>query len=89
MTRSGLDVVLQLSDAQVDAIARRVAELLDQPSMPEPSRWLDAAGAAEHLATRPDRIYDLVQLGKLVPRRDGRRLLFRRDELDAYLEGSA
>jgi hypothetical protein len=27
-----------------------------------------------------------VQLGKLEPRRDGRRLLFRRADLDAYLE---
>jgi hypothetical protein len=31
----------------------------------------------------------LVQLGDLAPRRDGTRLLFRRQDLDAYLEHSA
>jgi excisionase family DNA binding protein len=49
------------------------------------SPWLDAAGAAEHMATTTGRIYDLVQLGKLSPQRDGRRLLFRRDDLERYL----
>jgi hypothetical protein len=39
----------------------------------------------EVLAASPDRIHDLVQLGKLNPRRDGRRLLFRREALYAYL----
>jgi excisionase family DNA binding protein len=53
------------------------------------SPWLDTRRAAEHLATSPARIHDLVALGKLTPRRDGRRLLFRRDHLDAYVEASA
>jgi hypothetical protein len=39
------------------------------------SPWLDASGAATYLATSKGRVYDLVQLGKLSPRRDGRRLL--------------
>jgi excisionase family DNA binding protein len=33
------------------------------------------------------RIYDLIALGKLHPRRDGRRVLLHRDDLDAYVEG--
>jgi excisionase family DNA binding protein len=45
--------------------------------------------AAEHLRCGKDRIYDLIALRKLSPRRDGRRVLLHRDELDAYIEGRA
>jgi excisionase family DNA binding protein len=48
--------------------------------------WLSTEDAARHLACSRDRLYDLVQLGKLKPRRDGRRLLFKLADLDAYLE---
>jgi excisionase family DNA binding protein len=34
-------------------------------------------------------IYDLIALGKLHPRRDGRRVLLHRNDLDAYIEGRA
>lgn len=47
--------------------------------------WLNAAEAASYLACSRDRVYDLVQLGKLEASRDGRRLLFRRADLDGYL----
>jgi len=84
---------MKLIDALTD---EDLAELLDRllakagdRLTPATTPWLDADGAAEYLATSRDRIYDLVQLGKLKPHRDGRRLLFRRSELDAYLEASA
>jgi excisionase family DNA binding protein len=48
---------------------------------------LNVAEAAERLRCRKDRIYDLIALGKLHPRRDGRRVLLHRDDLDAYIEG--
>jgi excisionase family DNA binding protein len=85
---SGVSVqlVVTLSDEQLDEIARRAAQLL--PASAPSSPWLDAEGAAEHLACTRERIYDLVQLKKLTPRRDGRRLLLHRADLDAYLEGS-
>lgn len=51
--------------------------------------WLNSTAAAEYLGCPRSRIHDLVQLGHLHPRRDGRRLLFKRDDLDAYLEASA
>lgn len=82
---AALTISMLLTDTQLDLIADRVAERL-QPSTPSP--WLDTRGAAAHLACKPARIHDLVQLGGLHPRRDGRRLLFRRDDLDAYLGGS-
>jgi excisionase family DNA binding protein len=82
-----LTVGLTLTSDQLDAIAERVAERL-QPAQPEHSTpWLDTKGAAAYLACTPARIHDLVALQKLTPRRDGRRLLFYRSDLDAYLKG--
>jgi len=78
-----------ITDEQVEQIARRAAEMLaERQESAVVSPWLDTKSAAAHLCCGTDRIHDLVQLGKLTPRRDGRRLLFRRDELDAYVEGS-
>ncbi len=70
---------------QVEQIARRAAALVEIPAV---SPWLNTRGAAEYMAASTGRVHDLVGLGKLTPRRDGSRLLFRREELDAYLEGS-
>jgi excisionase family DNA binding protein len=81
MTALAIDLPPEL----VEQIAQRAANLVVE-RQPTASPWLDADGAAAYLATGRDRIYDLVQLGKLDPCRDGRRLLFRPDDLDAYLE---
>lgn len=69
----------------IEAIARRVAEMLaDQlPNRPEP--YLDVDGAAEYLACPKSRIYDLRASGRLRTFEDGRRLIFRREDLDAVL----
>ena len=79
---------LQVPDVFVQAIAERVAELLADSlaggSAPEP--WIGVEQAAEHLACPPSRIYDLVSQRRLTPRRDGRRLLFKRSHLDAAIE---
>lgn len=83
-----LRLELALSPEQLDVLAHRVASLLRERLPAAPSAWLDAAGAAEHLACSRDRIHDLVSLGKLRPGRDGRRLLFRREDLDAYLQAT-
>jgi excisionase family DNA binding protein len=48
-------------------------------------RWLNSDEAARYLSCPRSRIHDLVQLRKLEPTRDGRRLLFRTSDLDAYL----
>ena len=70
-------------DRLAELQAPRLAGRLSEPVAPA---WLNAEQAAEHLACSRGRLYDLVQVGKLEPRRDGRRLLFRRADLDAYLE---
>jgi excisionase family DNA binding protein len=85
-----LTLIVQLSAEQLDAIAGAVGERLAVRSSSESApTWLDTSGAAAYIACKVGRIHDLVQLGKLKPRRDGRRLLFRREELDDYLERSA
>ena len=81
-------LTVTLSAAQVEAIARRAAELVSERQQ-QASPYLDSHGAGEYLCCSRGRIFDLVQLGKLEPVRDGRRLLFRRSDLDAYLEAES
>jgi excisionase family DNA binding protein len=75
----------------VDAIADAVAARLDQPHADTTSTpWLNVDQAAAYIGNAPtSRIYDLVQQGKITPHRDGRRLLFHVDDLDAYLRGTS
>jgi excisionase family DNA binding protein len=69
----------------IEAIATRVAELIQHAAgIPEP--WIGVDEAAAHLACKPQRIYDLVSQRRLPFRRDGRRVLFRRSDLDGYLD---
>ncbi len=81
-------LVLDVPAVLVELVAQRAATIAAGLERPAASPWLDTKGAAEHLACGTDRIHDLVQLGKLHPRRDGRRLLFRPADLDAYIEAS-
>jgi excisionase family DNA binding protein len=81
-----MNVALELPDELVERIPQRAAELLAERQQAGASRWLNTEQAAEYIAAPVSRVHDLVQLRKLTPRRDGRRLLFRREDLDAYLE---
>ncbi|HEX4838589.1 MAG TPA: helix-turn-helix domain-containing protein [Solirubrobacteraceae bacterium] len=81
-----IELTVTLTDAQLVEIAERAARLVPTGAQPT-SPWLNVAEAAELLRCSKDRIYDLIALGKLQPRRDGRRVLLRRDDLDAYVEG--
>jgi excisionase family DNA binding protein len=83
-----LELTIRLTDDQLAEIAERAVALIPMATAPV-SPWLNAAEAAEHLRCRKDRIYDLIALGKLHPRRDGRRVLLRRGDLDAYIEQRA
>lgn len=86
-----LQLALALPAEVVERIAERAAEILAErqgTSTESVAPWLSTAGAAEYMACSPARIHDLVQARALRPRRDGRRLVFKRSELDAYLEGS-
>lgn len=70
----------------VEAIAEGVAERVATKSPSPQVAWMDVDAAAEYLACSPQRIYDLVSLGRLRPAKDGRRSLFRREWLDEVLE---
>jgi excisionase family DNA binding protein len=69
----------------VDAIAGQVAGLIVEQFPEKPSPYLRIDEAAEYLACPVSRIRDLKDAGKLRHYRDGRRLLFRREDLDAAL----
>jgi excisionase family DNA binding protein len=81
-------VELEISDALLQALAEHLARLLadtfELSNVPEP--WIGVEQAAEHLACPTSRIYELVSQHRLTPRRDGRRLLFKRSHLDNAIE---
>jgi excisionase family DNA binding protein len=81
----GMSVSIEVSDELVERIAQRAAEIVAD-RQPNASTWLNTESAAKYIDAPVSRVHDLVGLGRIVPRRDGRRLLFRRQDLDAYLE---
>lgn len=83
---------LQVPDEFVDAIARRVVELLrdnEAPAGVQANALLTVDEAAEYLRARRERVYQLVHQGRIDVERDGRRVLVRRGTLDAYLRGAS
>ena len=76
-----MSLELHLSDDALEAIADAVAQRLQGTS----ESWVGVKQAAEHLACKPQRIYDLVYDRAIPFRKDGTRLLFRLSELDAWL----
>lgn len=71
----------------VAEVTRRVVEQMRQAVQDE-NALLTTAEAAAYLRASEQRIYDLVTQRRLRPEKDGRRNLFRRADLDAYLAGS-
>jgi excisionase family DNA binding protein len=82
-------LALQLPAELLEQIARRAADILAERQPTTASPWLNVTEAADRLRCGKDRIYDLIALGKLTPRRDGRRVLLHRDDIDAYLENGS
>lgn len=83
------ELSLSFPAAVVDAIALRVVELLDERAalaVQAPEPWIDVDTAAAHIGKPRNRLYDLAAQGVLPHGRDGRSLLFRRSDLDAYLQ---
>jgi excisionase family DNA binding protein len=74
----------------VELIAARAAQLVrDQAAATDDaSPYLTVDQAAEYLACKPKRIYDLTSQRRLPFVKDGSRTLLRRSDLDAYLEAS-
>jgi excisionase family DNA binding protein len=78
-------LLAELDDPALDQLAELLAPRLPDRADAAPSPWLDVAEAAAYLRCKPQRIYDLRHAGSLAAHRDGRRLLFHRDDLDAHL----
>jgi excisionase family DNA binding protein len=83
---------LAFPDELVDAIAESVRERLEADGLFNGTNippLLTVDEAATYLRCSRQAVYDRVHQGAIEPLRDGRRLLFRRVALDAYLEGRA
>jgi excisionase family DNA binding protein len=81
-----IDVVLQLSDAQVGQIAKRAAELFTEESADESDGWLRGADRiAAYIDCPRSRVYALTSAGRIPVERDGASLIARRSELDAWV----
>lgn len=78
---------VDLTDGDVDRIAKRVAELLGRPDVA--TVWLDVAGAASHLAITEHGVRGLVKREQIpVHRTENGRVRFDRAELDAWARGA-
>lgn len=86
---SGDDFHLTLSDAALDTLAERVASRVAQRlnGGTGPAPWMTAEEAADYLRCSISRLRKLT-MRKLVPaHRDGGRVLYRREDLNAFIAG--
>jgi excisionase family DNA binding protein len=77
--------VLTFEDRVLDELARRVASLLDHRE-PSRERFIGVDDAADLLNCGKARIYSLVGADRMPHHRDGSRLLFRRSELEQWVQ---
>ena len=85
----GVTVRLELDDRVLDMIAERVADKLAArlalPGAPAATPWMSAQAAADYIGCSLSRVRKLTMLGDLPTHRDGGRVLYRREDLDAYI----
>ncbi len=79
-------LLAELDDAALDALAAKLAGRLNVAQSAEPEPYLTVEQAAEYLACKPKRVYDLCSQRRLPFAKDGSRTLLRRADLDAYVE---
>jgi hypothetical protein len=75
---------VELSESDVQAIAKEVCELLRQGR----EGFLDVAGAAAYLSLTPKAIYHLASRGQIPCHKPAGRLLFCPEELREWVRGS-
>ena len=80
-------LALAIPDELLDALAERVAERLAERERPAPPEFMTPPQAAEMIGAKTQRIYDLHSQGRLRGYKDGTRLLVRRSDVLAHLEG--
>jgi excisionase family DNA binding protein len=86
---SGLRISVELDPGQIEAIARRAAEIVSATESRSDGRgpYLSVREAADYLRCSRQRVYDLLSQGALTRLKDGTRVLVARAEVDAYLAG--
>ena len=84
-----MNLQLHLPDDVLDTVAERAAALVLAQLRADaaPDAYLSVDEAAAVLRAQPQRIYDLISARRLRRVKDGRRVLIRRADLDAYLDG--
>jgi excisionase family DNA binding protein len=84
------DVSLPIPDELIDALARRLAEIvlteMEADLRPSQGRWLRAKEAADYLGWTRSALYARVHAHSVPHYKIDRMLLFRRDELDRWLD---
>lgn len=77
-------LALDLPDELLEALAERVADLLEQRGhgAPAPDGWLRGAGS---IAAPASRVYALSSTGRIPTEHDGSALIARRSDLDAWI----
>jgi excisionase family DNA binding protein len=80
-----LDLFAGLEERIRAIVDERVNERLEELQTTA-SPWLSVKQAAEHMTCSSQRVYDLLSDGRIPKYKDGRRVLLRREHLDAYLE---
>lgn len=75
-----MDNPFQQINEKLDAINRKMK------SPEQPPEWLDADQAAAFLGLKKSTVYKKVMLGELPHYKTGKKLKFKRSELEAYIE---
>ena len=78
-------IMLNFPLEAVEAIAWHVESRVLERMANERSPWMTAPQAAEHMAAPLSRVRKLTSAGKLPHYKEGGRVLYRRDEIDAYI----
>ena len=80
---SGHALTLTLPDEALLVLAERLGELIQ--AAPRSEEWIGVDHAAAHLGCGRNRIYYLVGHNRIPHHKEGRRVMFRRSELDHWL----
>lgn len=81
-------LTVQMPPEMIEQIAERAAEMVaeQQGGRGAADAWLSVAEAADYLRCSTGRIYQLVSARRIPYSKDGSRTLFRRSQIDAWIE---
>jgi excisionase family DNA binding protein len=78
-------VHFELSEDSLEDIVQRLRDQLQLEQQPASSPWLTADEAADYLRCPLSRVRRLTMSEQIPVHREGRRVLYRRDELDEFV----